>query len=108
MGQHTIIGFTYGERQEELNFQARVDQALNETAHALMRDPHKLHDASRVIIRVQSENTPEHFCAVYYLDAAAMAMCQDLGLTLPIIGKTDKNLDHLRVLVAVEYLPRAK
>ena len=106
MSKYTIVGFTYSEMQRDLEFQRHVIQAAEETMRILAQSPSKLHDATRVDIRIDPELAHRNHTSIYYLDDAAMMMCDDLGFSPPVIGTTQGDLRHLGTLSTSLYLPK--
>ena len=108
MSKYAAIGFPYSEMQQGTNFQAQVIRATEETLEILRQSPSKLPDAPRVNIRIDPALAHERNTAIYYLDEAAQMRCNDLGLSLPVVGMIDEDLSHYGLLCNLHYLPRSK
>lgn len=111
-----VVAFPYESAEENLHFQGVTLRAVQETMAILIAHPEKRHSAEIADIRQyqpmlstilgNQDNSPySQYMAVYFLNDAALTMCADIGLTLPIIGETTEQMNQYGTYIRSEYLP---
>ena len=110
MSTIAVIGFV--DEEGETKFIRRISDATLNTLLAMHAAPG--HDLSPAVIHVCRLRSPRQqlgpqardYRAVYALNEAAVAMCEDLGMSLKIIGGMDEMPDEVSYDLEAHYLPK--
>lgn len=114
--RRVVVAFPYESSEENLRFQGATLKATQETTTILTGNPAKLQMTELVEIRQyqpalnsilgREDDSPySQYMMVYFLNDAALAMCMDIGLSLPIIGETTEPMEQFGIYIRHEYLP---
>lgn len=116
MSRHFAIAFpkTREGLSKDIAFQGATLSATEESLKLLMVAPNKLSVAPLVEVRTYPNTTTavpieeyDQYSKVYFLNDAAMQMCKELGLSLPIIAEVEGVPDEYGYQVRGHYLPHA-
>jgi hypothetical protein len=116
MSKHFVAAFPFhGGEEKSREFQRRILSATSETENLLADAPEKVESAQNIEIRVYPElwhkgPIPEldDYVKVFFLDENAMRMCEDLGLTPPILREiTQDAIEKFDFFAKLPYLPMA-
>ena len=116
MSKYFVAAFSFdGGLEKSRDFQRRVLSAKDETAALLLTAPDKMGSVRNVEIRVYPElwhkgPIPEldDYVAVFFLDENALLMCDDLGMSLPILREiTGDAIANFSFFAKMPYLPTA-
>lgn len=116
MSKVTIVGFTYeiSEVARHKEFLARTNQATADAFQYLVAHPQKMATSPIADIRrlfiPENETIKEYedYSSVYFLNDIALMMCQDIALSLNIIGETDNLPHYYSYQLQAYYLPLAE
>ncbi len=108
-----IIGFGYEIKDvhKHKEFMSKTNEAATESLILLSRKPDKyktapIIDIRKLYIPENSENKEyDDYSSVYYMNEAALAMCQEIGLELNIIGNAVKLTDSYNYQLQAQYFP---
>ena len=111
MSAITVIGFVDDESETE--FVRRISDATLNTLLAMRAAPEA--DLPPPVIHVCRLRSPRQqlgpqardYRAAYALNEAAVAMCEDLGLTPRVIGGMDEMPDEVSYDLEAHYLPKS-
>jgi len=114
MSKYLVVAFPRGREalSRDIAFQDATLRATDESLRLLSASPHKLALAALVEVRIYPKmSIPEpieqydQYQSVYFLNDAAIHMCNELGLSLPIIGEVEGVPDEYGYQVRDHYLP---
>ena len=109
MSAITVIGFV--EEEGETEFVRRISDATLNTLLAMHAAPG--HGLSPAVIHVCRLRSPRQqvgpqardYRSVYALNEAAVSMCEDLGISLSVLGKMDAMPDEVSYDLEAHYIP---
>lgn len=112
MSKVTVVGFT--NEDEEIEFVRRVSDATLQALLALHAAPERSEQAPVVkVCRLQSPRREfgpkgDDYAAVYCLNDVAVQMCEDLKLSLQVIGELDEMPIEVSYDLEAHYLPKER
>ena len=110
MSHVTVVGFV--DEESDAGFVRQLSDATLASLLSLHAAPEKNEQSPIVKVcrlkspRQQFGAKSKDYVAVYCLNAAAVAMCEDLDITLTIIGEMDDMPDEVSYDLEAHYLPK--
>lgn len=111
MSRITVLGFTLEDESEEDEFIRQISDATVESLLILASAPEKMASAPVVDVRrmrgLQQSLEPEgeKYKSIYYLNEAAVEMCRERAVSLPVIGEVEEMPRESSYELQAQYLP---